>query len=95
MTADAASNGDRFGEAPTFSPCPICGNLLTMWNVGFYDDDGNELAEHPERKMNHVTIWCNCGYSFSKPASAIGWPIGRWMERFAAEANKRFVEVSE
>lgn len=81
-------------EVPVLSPCPYCGSSLSLKDVSCIDVNGNDVREGSKATVMSVELRCShCGYVYAQSAHSLGWPIGRWMELFAARANKHASEV--
>ncbi len=82
-----------------FKPCPMCGEKLTMKNVFFYDDDGNEYGHVSDQFVEKVGIVCDCGFQYSTEIEMVYdeeedlYEGGRWERNFIALANRRNKEV--
>ncbi len=77
-----------------FRPCPMCGASLSMKDVYYFDEEGNECSGACDQFTRKVAIGCDCGFHYTADIEALydGWEDledGKWEEKFMALANRR------
>lgn len=82
-----------------FKPCPICGMRLSLKDVYFYDDKGNECDHASDQFVEMALVSCDCGYTFATHIENIYkgekdlYEGGKWEENFITLANRRYKEI--
>ncbi len=81
-------------DVPVLSPCPYCGRPLTLEDVSYVDSEGHDVSVCSGSDVDIIELRCgSCGYAYGQSAYLLGWPVGRWMERFVARANRHAAEM--
>lgn len=82
-----------------FRPCPMCGGKLTMKDVFFCDDEGDNCDYISDQFTQIVGVSCECGYNYATNIENVYDELedlydgGKWEEKFMALANRRHKEV--